>query len=115
MLLAPTGNAAVSKVAVPLAKAEVPSTVVPLLKVTVPVAVEGLTVAVNVTDAPQGELGVEKPGLSRLKVRVAPQAVAKLLTSDEPKPATRLYPVAASTFDALKPITPNAGHCSAGF
>ena len=36
---------------------------VPLLKVTVPVAVEGLTVAVNVTDAPRGELGV--PGARR--------------------------------------------------
>ena len=110
MLLAPTGNAAVSKVAVPLANADVPSTVLPLLKVTVPVAVEGLTVAVKVTDAPKVELGVEEVRAVELEVRVAPHAVAKLLTSNEPKPATRLYPVAASTFDALKPITPDAGH-----
>ena len=52
MLFAPIGNAAVPKVAVPLTKLEVPRTAVPLLKVTVPVAVEGFTVAVNVTVAP---------------------------------------------------------------
>jgi hypothetical protein len=39
-------------VAVPLLRVPVPSVVLPSLKVTVPVAVDGVTVAVKVSDAP---------------------------------------------------------------
>jgi hypothetical protein len=45
----------VLKVAAPLLIVPVPSVVVPSLKVTVPVAVEGETVAVNVTDEPYAD------------------------------------------------------------
>ena len=40
------------KVAFPLLMVPVPSALLPSLNVTVPVAVAGVTVAVNVTDAP---------------------------------------------------------------
>ena len=45
----------VVKVAFPVAIVPVPSVAVPSLKVTVPVAVEGVTVAVNLTEAPKVE------------------------------------------------------------
>ncbi len=48
----PTANAAVLYVALPLLIVPVPSVVLPSVNVTVPVAVEGETVAVNVTDEP---------------------------------------------------------------
>jgi len=48
----PTASAAVLYVATPLLSVPVPSVVLPSLKVTVPVAVEGVTVAVKVTEEP---------------------------------------------------------------
>jgi hypothetical protein len=47
----PAVNVEVVYVAVPLLSVPVPSVVVPSVNVTTPVAVEGATVAVNVTDA----------------------------------------------------------------
>ena len=47
-----TVNVEMLYVALPLLSVPVPSVVLPSLKVTVPVAVEGVTVAVNVTEVP---------------------------------------------------------------
>jgi len=51
----PPERVAVLYVALPLLSVPVPSVVLPSLNVTVPVAVDGVTVAVNVTDAPNVE------------------------------------------------------------
>jgi hypothetical protein len=90
MVSVPKGSEDVVSVAVPAESAEVPSTVDPLLKVTVPVAVDGVTVAVRVRDSPRN--GVDEDGvrLVVVGVREAAQAVARLLTSIEPRPATIL-------------------------
>ena len=63
MLCGPTARVAVENVAVPAVSVPVPSVVAPSLKVTEPVAVEGDTVAVNVTLAPKaGEaFDVDRP------------------------------------------------------
>ena len=55
MVWLPTAIAEIGSVAVPLLSDTVPSGVEPSLKVTVPVAVEGVTVAVNVTVWPNTE------------------------------------------------------------
>ena len=53
-------NAVVARVATPALSEPVPTVVVPFLKVTVPVGLAPVTVAVNVTDAPEGnELALE--------------------------------------------------------
>ena len=52
MLCEPVVKTAVAKVAVPPLSVPVPKVVAPSLNVTVPVAVDGVTVAVNVTEAP---------------------------------------------------------------
>ena len=51
----PTERVLLANVATPLESVPVPSVVAPSMKVTVPVAVEGATVAVNVTEAPKVE------------------------------------------------------------
>ena len=53
-------NAVVVRVATPALSVPVPRMVVPFLKVTVPVGLAPVTVAVNVTDAPEAiELALE--------------------------------------------------------
>ncbi len=51
----PTANVEVLYVAVPLLNVPVPRVVLPSLNVTVPVAVEGVTMAVNVTEEPYAD------------------------------------------------------------
>ena len=60
-----------------------------------------MTVAVKVTLVPAYALvvGVEIP--VAVELRVAAQAKAKLSASTEPRPLTRLYPVAVSELVAL--------------
>jgi hypothetical protein len=48
----PTASVEVAYVACPLLSVPVPRVVLPSMKVTVPVAVDGVTVAVKVTEAP---------------------------------------------------------------
>ena len=49
----PTARVVILNVAFPVAIVPVPNVVVPSLKVTVPVAVDGVVVAVNLTEAPK--------------------------------------------------------------
>ena len=67
----------------------------------------GVTVNVTVDDCPAGiELGTRVPAV----MVNGDSAEANLLTSTEPRPVTRLYPVVASAFETLNPTTPEPGH-----
>src|SRR6266702_383563 len=100
MLLAATGRDEVVKVATPLVVAAVPRVVEPFLKVTLPFALDE-TVAVSVTVAPDTGFAGAKVRTVELAVLDAPQAIASLLMSTDPRPVTRLYPVVASAVAAL--------------
>jgi hypothetical protein len=83
----------VLKVAVPEPRVPVPRVVVPSLKVTVPVAVEGATVAVNVTACPNVDGLAEE--VTAVVVLVGPEA--KLIVTDG-------LPVVAGPMDTLVAI-----------
>src|SRR5260370_79828 len=70
-------NAVVGRVATPALSEPVPRVVVPFLKVTVPVGLAPVTVAVNVTDAPEGiEFALE---VRAVVVVVAPVTVRAMV------------------------------------
>ena len=77
--------------------------------------VTGAMVKVALADCPaEMGLGARVVAVSaKSGVRKAFQAIARLLASTEPRPVTRLYFVVVSKLEALKPITPPAGHCRA--
>lgn len=91
----PTVSVEVANVATwELFKVPVPKAVVPSLKVTVPVGkVEPVvvTVAVKVTETPENAgLGLEVRLVVVAANKLLAQAMARLLTSTEPRPVTRL-------------------------
>jgi hypothetical protein len=67
-------------------------------------ATEKVTLVPTVTFVAEGVIVIELP-----VVREAAQAMARLLPSTEPSPATRLYPVVESALVELNPKTPAVG------
>ena len=87
---APTGRLLVDMEATPLVRVAVPRVVLPVTKVTTPVVDVGDTVAVRVTLWPRVICVDEGWSVSVVVVRAAAHAMARLLTSTEPRPVAKL-------------------------
>jgi hypothetical protein len=77
-------------------------------KLTLPTPVDGVTVTAKLKLVPIVTFVAEGETVIELAAREGHE-VARLLTSTEPRPVTRLYLVVGSKFDALYPITPEEG------
>ena len=78
-------------------------------KLTLPTPVDGVTVTAKLTLVPIMTFVAEGETVMELAPREGHE-LARLLTSTDPRPVTRLYFVVESKFEALYPITPDEGH-----